>query len=111
MPTIVADAGYATFVNVFQVQPEDQDTVVQIVIEINEEVAKAAPGFISASTHRSVDGTRVFNYLQWESKEHLAAVQRSEPFRERARRFAGMIEFTQYQCQIVYVGEREQGES
>jgi heme-degrading monooxygenase HmoA len=83
MPMIVADADYATFVNVFEVQPADQDTVVQIVIEINEEVARGAPGFISASTHRSVDGTRVFNYLQWESEEHLAAVQRSDLPRAR----------------------------
>jgi heme-degrading monooxygenase HmoA len=28
------------------------------------------PGFISAALHRSVDGTRVTMYAQWESKEH-----------------------------------------
>jgi len=37
----------------------------------------AAPGFVSASIHRSTDGTRVFNYLQWETAEHLAAMQSS----------------------------------
>jgi len=31
--------------------------------------------------HRSIDGTRVVHFLQWESSEHLAAVQRAPEFR------------------------------
>jgi heme-degrading monooxygenase HmoA len=33
-----------------------------------------SPGLISASFHRSLDGTRMFNYGQWESKEAFEAI-------------------------------------
>ena len=59
--------------------------------------------------HRSTDGTRVFNYLQWESAEHLAAMQRSPEFQAIAGRFAGLIEFEPHECVVVHIGER--GES
>lgn len=31
------------------------------------------PGFISANIHRSLDGTKVINYAQWESSEAFQA--------------------------------------
>jgi quinol monooxygenase YgiN len=103
MAEIVSDAGYATFINTFRCEPSNQDEVVQINIEIIERVASAYPGFISAAVHRSGDGTRVFNYLQWESAEHLAAMQRSPEFQAITRRFAGLIEFEPHECEVVHV--------
>lgn len=103
MPEIVADAGYATFINTFRCAPQDQDEVVRINIEIVERVASMSAGFISATVHRSLDGTRVINYLQWESAEHLAAMQRSAQFQEIARQFAGLIEFDPHECRIAHV--------
>ena len=47
----------------------------------------------------------VINYLQWQSAEHLAAMQRSSEFRAIARRFAGLIEFDPHQCEVVHVTE------
>jgi quinol monooxygenase YgiN len=105
MPTIVERAPYPTFINVFTCKPKDQDEVVRINVEIIENVAVGRPGFISASVHQSTDGSRVFNYLQWETPEHLAAMQQSDAFRQIARRFAGLIEFEPHQCEVVYVGE------
>lgn len=105
MPTIDASGTYATFVNVFRCEPDDQDEVVRINIDIIERVAAGAPGFISASVHRSIDGTRVFNYLQWETIEDLAAMQASPAFRDVSQRFAGLIEFEPHRCEVVHVGE------
>ena len=31
------------------------------------------PGFISANIHRGLDGTKVVNYAQWESREAFQA--------------------------------------
>jgi heme-degrading monooxygenase HmoA len=104
-PTIVENAPYATFINAFRCEPEDQDEVVGINVEIIDRVAAASPGFVSASVHRSTDGTRVFNYLQWKTPEDLARMQASPEFRELGRGFAGLIEFEPHQCQVVHVGE------
>jgi quinol monooxygenase YgiN len=106
MPAIVKGAEYATFINAFRCEPADQDEVVQINVDIVDQVASTFPGFISASVHRSTDGTRVINYLQWESAEHLAAMQRSPEFQAIARRFAGLIEFDPHECAVVHVADR-----
>ena len=105
MPTIVERASYATFINVFTCKPNDQEEVVRINVEIIEKVATGSPGFISVSVHRSTDGTRVFNYLQWETPQHLAAMQQSDAFRQIAGRFTGLIEFDPHQCEVVHIGE------
>jgi quinol monooxygenase YgiN len=110
MPEIVANADYATFVNTFRCAPSNQDEVVRINIDIVDQVAAVFPGFISASIHRSSDGTRVVNYLQWESPEHLAAMQRSAQFQDIARRFAGLIEFEPHECRVVHVVEHRHDE-
>ncbi len=38
------------------------------------------PGLISATFHRSLDGTRMFNYGQWESKEAFEAILKQPGF-------------------------------
>ncbi len=102
MPEIVSGAEYATFINTFRCDPANQEEVVRINIDIVDQVASSSPGFIAAAVHRSIDGTRVVNYLQWESSEHLAAMQRAPEFQAIARRFTGLIEFDPHQCEIVH---------
>lgn len=109
MSEIVSGAEYATFINTFRCEPSNQAEVVRINIDIVNQVASTFPGFISASIHRSTDGTRVFNYLQWQSAEHLAALQRSPEFQAIGRRFAGLIEFDPHECEVVHVSERGRG--
>jgi quinol monooxygenase YgiN len=103
MPEIVLGGPYATFINTFRCDPQNQAEVVRINVDIVDQVASSFPGFISASVHRSTDGTRIIIYLQWESAEHLAAMQRSEKFREIGREFAGLIEFDPHRCEVVHI--------
>jgi quinol monooxygenase YgiN len=93
MPEIVSGAKHVTFINSFRCEPSNQDEVVRINIDIIDHVASTFPGFVSATVHRSADGTRVFNYLHWESAQHLAAMQRSPEFQAITGRFAGLIGF------------------
>jgi quinol monooxygenase YgiN len=105
MPEIVLGGQYATFINTFRCDPHNQDEVVQINVDIVDQVASSFPGFVSASVHRSTDGTRVINYLQWESAEYLAAMQRSAEFQAIGSRFAGLTEFDPHQCEVVHIRE------
>jgi len=104
---IVSDAEHATFINTFRCDPANQEEVVRINIDIVDQVASVSPDFIAAAVHRSVDGTRVVNYLQWGSAEHLAAMQRSSEFQAVALRFEGLIEFEPHQCEVVHVRQAE----
>jgi heme-degrading monooxygenase HmoA len=105
MPEIRSAGSYATFINTFRCRPEDQAEVVEINVDIVEQVAWTFPGFISASVHRSTDGTRVVNYLQWETAEHLSAMQRSSEFQAIARRFSGLIEFEPHEFEVAHVAD------
>jgi len=46
----------ATLVNVFTVEPENQQRLVAMLLEATEQTMKGLPGFVSASIHKSLDG-------------------------------------------------------
>ena len=47
-----------------------------------EQVIKHLPGFLSATLLKSLDRTRVFEYVQWESLEHFQAALKNPLFAE-----------------------------
>lgn len=64
MATIQKGRDILTLINVFTVKREDQQKLADLLIEATEQTMKQMPGFISASIHTSLDGTRVVNYAQ-----------------------------------------------
>ncbi len=78
MTTISTSNNYLTLINIFTVAPANQQKLVELLsLATNETVCKV-PGFISSALHKSLDGTRVTMYAQWESKEHYQKM-RSNP--------------------------------
>jgi quinol monooxygenase YgiN len=76
---IRADAPVVTLINVFTVDPANQQRLVELWQRATDEVMRHLPGFVSANVHRSLDGTKVVNYAQWESQEAFTAMlQNSE---------------------------------
>jgi heme-degrading monooxygenase HmoA len=68
VPIIRANAGIITQINVFTVPDGNQQALIELLAD-SARFAKTVPGWISASLHRSLDGTRVVNYAQSESLE------------------------------------------
>jgi quinol monooxygenase YgiN len=66
-----------TLINVFTVRPGDQDRVVDLLEAATEQTMKKLPGFVSASIHKSLDGVRVANYAQWQSREAFEAMSKN----------------------------------
>ena len=67
--TIDLDSKVITLVNVFTVEPNNQQRLVDLLIEATKKVMSQQEGFISANLHKSLGGTRIVNYAQWKSKE------------------------------------------
>jgi Antibiotic biosynthesis monooxygenase len=63
MAIIRANNGVITQINVFTVAPEKQQELIDLLSEAAA-FASCLPGWISASVHRCLDGTRVVNYAQ-----------------------------------------------
>jgi heme-degrading monooxygenase HmoA len=72
--TIQAGAPVVTLINTFNVDPANQDRLIEVWRQATDEVIRHLPGFVSANIHRSLDGTKVVNYAQWASREAFTAM-------------------------------------
>jgi hypothetical protein len=65
-----------TLINVFTVEPPDQQRLVDLLIRATDEFISRAPGFVASTLHRGLDGTKVTMYAQWNSVEDYEAMRR-----------------------------------
>jgi len=73
MPFIQIGRGIVTQINVFTVPPGGQQALIDHLAGAAA-FARQTPGWLSASLHRSLDGTRVVNYAQTDSLDAARAV-------------------------------------
>jgi heme-degrading monooxygenase HmoA len=80
MPTSAAGVSSPlVLINVFTVDPEKQQLLIELWQRATDDVIRHLPGFVSATIHRSLDGTKVVNYAQWESRDsHIAMFRNPE---------------------------------
>jgi len=76
-----------TLINVFAVEPANQQRLVDLLARATDEFVSRAPGFLSATLHRSLDGAKVTMSAQWRSREDYEAMRRDPgplPFLQEA---------------------------
>lgn len=90
------------FINVFTVEPDKQSELVELLTMATQDSVRHARGFISATLHRSLDGTKVTMYALWRSQEDYQAMRENPaplPYLQRALAIAtfdpGMYEIVQ----------------
>jgi quinol monooxygenase YgiN len=64
-----------TLINVFQVDPAHQKQLVDLLKHATDGIVNAAPGFITSTLHRSLDGTKVAMYSRWRSIDDYQAMR------------------------------------
>jgi heme-degrading monooxygenase HmoA len=89
MPHIHADRQLVTQITIVESEPNKQDEALSLMTERARFMARQ-PGFISISLHRSLDGRRIVNYVQWQNGDLLHAAHQSPEFRNELRRFDQM---------------------
>jgi heme-degrading monooxygenase HmoA len=92
-----------TLVNVFTVDPKDQQRLVEHWQQVTEEVIRHLPGFISANVHRSLDGTNVVNYAQWESLDAFNAIRHHPEAAAHLRELSQIGAPAPVMCEVVSV--------
>jgi quinol monooxygenase YgiN len=75
MTTISLNAKLVALINVFSVDPENQQRLLELLARATETSVRHAPGFVSSSLHRGLDGTKVTMYAQWRSIEDYQAMR------------------------------------
>src|SRR4051812_33894910 len=86
MPNIRNDKQPVIQITVVESEPEKQGDALSLMTERARFMARQ-PGFISISVHRSLDGRRIVNYIQWQSRDLLEAAHKSPEFRKEWSRF------------------------
>ena len=73
MPTIEAHTGVITQINVFTVPEGGQQALIDLLTE-TAQACSQVEGWLSASLHRGLDGTRVVNYAQARDQDAMRRV-------------------------------------
>lgn len=63
-----------TLINTFHTSRDRQAAIVDSLRRFTADFAKSLPGFICASVHVSLDGSRVVNYVQWRSTADIQSM-------------------------------------
>ena len=100
MSTIEKGNDVLTLVNVFTVPPEKQRELVTLLIEATQQTMKHMPGFISANIHRSLDGSRVVNYAQWNSMDAFEAMRKNPKAISHMQAAAALAQFEPILCEV-----------
>ena len=91
MITISKEAKFLTLINVFTVNPDNQQKLIDLLTLATEASVRKIPGFIASSLHRSIDGTKVTMYAQWQSIEDYQNMRNNStasPYLEEALKMA-----------------------
>ena len=86
MPNIQKDNQAVTQITIIEAEPERQQEALSLMAERAHFMARQ-PGFVSISLHRSLDGRRIVNYIQWQNRELLQEAHKSPNFRKDWRKF------------------------
>ena len=74
MTSISVGKPVVTLINVFTVEPSDQQNLVDLLVKATQKTMHNLPGFVSANIHKSLDGRHVANYAQWRREADFRAM-------------------------------------
>lgn len=89
MPQIQIGQQPVTQITIIEAEPEKQNEALSLMRE-RAHFMQRQPGFISIRLHRSLDGRRIVNYIQWESRDLLRAAHQSPEFRKAWSQFGNL---------------------
>ena len=92
---------YIVHVAEFDMPAENQPRIVELAKE-HVKTAMKQPGLISATFHRSLDGTRVINYGQWENQEAIEELKKQPGFSKDKPYWEGLADNEYHLYEVVY---------
>ncbi|WP_426410130.1 antibiotic biosynthesis monooxygenase family protein [Bradyrhizobium ganzhouense] len=101
--TIRTGSDITTLVNVFTVEPDNQQKLVQLLKEGTDSFFSRQPGFISSSVHASKEGGRAINYSQWRSAGDIENFRKDPKFAPYIQRLAAIAKAETILCEVVEV--------
>ena len=101
--TIRTGSDIITLVNVFTVEPDNQQKLIQLLKEGTEAFFSKQPGFISSSVHTGKEGGRAVNYSQWRSAGDIDNFRKDPKFAPYIQRLTAIATAETILCEVVEV--------
>ncbi|MDQ2902766.1 MAG: antibiotic biosynthesis monooxygenase [Chloroflexota bacterium] len=76
MATITQSNNVFTAIVIWPTTPENQQQLFEHLVEVADDHSKR-PGFVSCSIHKSLDRTRIAEYIQWKDRASFEAMAQS----------------------------------
>jgi quinol monooxygenase YgiN len=103
--TIKAGTKQLTMFNIYEVRKAKQQKLIDLLDCAAKELAHKSSGLISFVIHRSLDGMRVVNYSQWESREAFESALADPAARKHIEAAMAVAINTPIFCEVVSVYE------
>lgn len=91
MPQIQAANQPVTQITIVEPEPGKLDEALAVMKERAHFMAHQ-PGCVSIALHRSLDGRRIVNYVQWTDRQLLQSAHKSPEFRKEWKHFEEVTE-------------------
>jgi quinol monooxygenase YgiN len=91
----------------FRMMPVNQPEMIRRTTAELERAMSSSSGLLSATFHRSLDGTRMFNYGQWESREAFEAILKQPGFNPEQPYWEGLARNEFHLYNVVHVQTNE----
>lgn len=99
----IAEGDHVTHLAEFRMMPVNQPEMIKrTTAELDRAMSNSA-GLLSATFHRSLDGTRMFNYGQWESQEAFEAILSQPGFNPKQPYWQGLARNEFHLYNVVHV--------
>lgn len=104
--TIRVDDGFATLINIFTVEPQNQQPLIGLLKDSTETMMSKMAGWVSTNFLESKDGRRVIIYSQWRSPKDVEAMRQIPEMGPYLQRIAALARFEAVLCDVSYVNHR-----
>jgi heme-degrading monooxygenase HmoA len=101
--TISKDSSVITLINIFTVDPQHQQKLINMLVDATEKTMRHLPGFIAANIHKSLDGKQVVNYAQWRSRKDFEAMLQNPEAIPHMKEIASFTKFEPNLYEVVEV--------
>jgi heme-degrading monooxygenase HmoA len=105
MDRIEINAGHEVFtvINVFSVEPTNQEKLITTLKGGAETLLSKQPGYLSAAIHRSEDGKHAVVYSQWRRPGDFQALRTKPAVQEYFARVREIATFEPISYDVTYV--------
>ena len=100
--TIRTDDGLTTLINIFTVEPANQERLIEVLKDGTETFMTRMAGWVSTNFLASKDGGRVVVYSQWRNIKDIEAMRQNPNMGPYLQRIAALAKFEALTCQVVY---------